>query len=211
MDFAETLAAVASSPWAYVVIAVVAALDAVVPVVPSEATLIAAGTFAGAGDLNIALVVMAGAVGAFAGDNVSYTLGRLGRRRLPQAALRTAERLLTSRGGLVIVLARFVPGGRTAATLAAGTAMSRPRFLRLAAVAALIWGAYGGLVGYLGGRAFAHEPWKGFALAFLLAASLALVVEGGRWSTRHFRAKRLPAPSGDGDRGARPIKILLSS
>ena len=68
----------------------VAALDAVFPVVPSEATAIAAGVVAGAGDLSIALVVAAAAAGAFAGDSGAYGLGRAfgprATRRLPSGA-----------------------------------------------------------------------------------------------------------------------------
>ena len=194
MDVLELLSAVASSPWAYAVVALVAALDAVVPVVPSEATLITAGAFAGAGELEIGLVVLAGAAGAFVGDNVSFTLGRLGRGRLPQRPLRAAANVLAERGGLVLVVARFVPGGRTAATLAAGAAMRPARFLRLAAAAALIWGAYGGLLGYLGGRTFEQEPWKGIVAGLLLAGALAVVLEGARWRRRRGREGRRARP-----------------
>ena len=204
MDFVETLTTVASSPWAYAVIALVAALDAVVPVVPSEATLITAGTIAATGQLEIALVIAAAAAGAFGGDNVSYTLGRLGRGRLPAAPLRTAERLLAQRGGVVLVVARFIPGGRTAATLAAGTVMSRSRFLRLGGAAAVIWGAYGGLVGYVGGRAFEEEPWKGIAAGFALAAAVALVIEAVRWSSHRRSGSRLPTPGTTGGSAALP-------
>ena len=195
MDVVETLTAVASSPWAYALVAAIAALDAIIPVVPSEATLIAAGAFAGSGDLEIALVVLAGAAGAFAGDNVSYALGRLGRHRLPERPLRAAQGVLATRGGLVLVVARFIPGGRTAATLAAGTSMRLPRFVRLAAAAAIIWGAYGGLLGYLGGRTFEEEPWKGIAAGLALAAALTLVLEGVRWSRRAGRPTLPHAPA----------------
>ena len=196
MEILDPLTVVASSPWAYALVALVAALDALFPVVPSEATLIAAGAFAGTGELDIALVVLAGAAGAFAGDNVSYTLGRLGRDRLPKRPLLAAENLLATRGGLVIVVARFVPGGRTAATLAAGAVMRRARFVRLAAAAAVIWGTYAGLLGYLGGRTFEHEPWKGIAAGLALAGALAIVLELGRMLARHRRLPRLAVRPG---------------
>ena len=184
MDLLDSLSLVASSPWAYALVAVIAALDALIPVVPSEATLIAAGAFAGAGELKLGLVVLAGAVGAFAGDNLSYTLGRLGRRRLPERSLRAAAGMLAARGGLVIVVARFIPGGRTAATLAAGATMPRRRFLRLAAIAAAAWGSYGGLLGYVGGRTFEEEPWKAIVVGLLLAGALTLLFEGARLLAR---------------------------
>ena len=195
MDFVGVLTEVASSPWAYGLIALVAALDAIVPVVPSEATLITAGAFAASGELDITLVVAAAAAGAFVGDNGSYSLGRIGRGRLPEAPLQAAQRLLASRGGLVLVVARFVPGGRTAVTLAAGTVMPRRRFVRLAGVAALVWGAYGGLVGYLGGRAFEEHPWKGIVAGLALAAVVTLLIEAVRWSVHRRRSRSASAPA----------------
>lgn len=66
---------VSDSPWTYVVIVVVAALDAVLPLVPSEATVISAGVLAGAGDLHLALVIAAGAAGAYGGDASAYWIG----------------------------------------------------------------------------------------------------------------------------------------
>ena len=116
------------------------------------------------------------------------------------------ERLLARRGGIVLIVARFVPGGRTAATLAAGASMPRARFLRLAAVAAVIWGAYGGLVGYVGGRAFEEEPWKGVAAGLLLAGAVAGAVEGVRWARRRRRPSRRDARAG-GAAGVRGLRF----
>jgi membrane-associated protein len=192
MDVAAILTTLASSPWTYAVVALIAALDAVFPLVPSEATLITAGVFAASGDLAVWGVIAAAAAGAFFGDNVSYTVGRLGRRRLPQRALRSARSVLGKRGGLVLVVARFVPGGRTAATLTAGAVMRRRRFAVLVAGAAVVWAAYGASLGYFGGRAFEENPWLGIGAAFVAAAALALVLEGARRAPRpsSFRAWR---------------------
>jgi membrane protein YqaA with SNARE-associated domain len=125
----EVVESLLTSPWAYLLIFVIAALDAVIPAVPSEATVISAGVLAGTGDLSLLAVVSAGAAGALIGDATAYGGGRLmseravrwlqksarGRRESERAA-----RLLDRRGPLVIVTARFVPGGRTAATFTAG-------------------------------------------------------------------------------------------
>jgi len=98
-------------------------------VVPSEASVITAGVFAAAGDPSLPLVIVVAALGAFAGDQVSYAAGRLagpgryerarpgGRRR---AALDRARAALAARGGVIIVVSRYVPAGRTAVTLTAG-------------------------------------------------------------------------------------------
>jgi membrane-associated protein len=154
---------VAASPWTYAVVLSIAALDAIFPVVPSETTAIAAGVLAAAGDLNIALVIAAAATGALIGDSGTYTLGRLAgeraTRRLPARRVEWAERTLQKRGGYLIVVSRFIPGGRTVTMLSAGlTKMPARRFLRLAALAAVVWGSHAGLLGYLGGRTFEESP-----------------------------------------------------
>ena len=176
---------VSESGWTYAIVLAVAALDALFPIVPSESTAIAAGVLAGAGDLSISLVIAAAAAGAFAGDTATYGLGRaLGPRalrRLPQRRTAWAERTLAAHAALLIVLARFVPGGRTV-TMATAGAVRLPwlRFERLAAVAAALWASYAALLGFAGGRAFEERPWIGALLAVGLAAALGLAVEGVR-------------------------------
>ena len=86
--------------------------------------------------------------------------------------------------------ARFVPGGRTAVTLTAGAI--RFRFLRFgvyAVVAAALWATYAGLVGYLGGRAFAEQPLVAVGAALGGVALVALLVEAVR------RLRVLPCPA----------------
>ena len=56
---------------------ILAALDAIFPVVPSETAIIALGVAtAGSADPRIALLVASAAAGAFLGDNLSYLIGR---------------------------------------------------------------------------------------------------------------------------------------
>lgn len=187
----ETLVdALSSSPWTYALVLAFAALDALVPVFPSEAAAIAAGVLAAAGDLNITLVVVAAASGAFVGDISSYLVGRTAGRaavgRLMArpgglARLAWAGRVLEQRGSSVIVVARFVPGGRTAATLTAGlTRMSARAFLLAAAVAAIIWASFASGLGYVGGRALEDEPWRAVVAAAIVAVLLLLGVEVAR-------------------------------
>ena len=74
-------------------------------------------------------MIAAGAAGAFAGDNLSYALGRFVGRPAQERFLRGdrtrdalgwAEQQLAVRGGLVLIVGRYVPGGRTAVTFTAG-------------------------------------------------------------------------------------------
>ena len=183
---------VSGSPWTYALVLAVAALDALVPLVPSEATALAAGVVAGAGDLSVALVVAAAAAGAFAGDSSAYGVGRaLGpraTRRLPERRVAWADAKLKAHATLLILLARFVPGGRTVTMTTAG-AVHLPwlRFERLAAIAALIWASYAALLGYVGGRAFEDDPLKALLVGFGLAFGVAVAVEAGRRLVRAAR------------------------
>ena len=79
--FDAVLHAVSASPWTYVIVIAVVAVDAVFPVVPGDGATITAAILAANGDLSIVLVVAAGFLGATAGDNFSYLLGhKLGSR-----------------------------------------------------------------------------------------------------------------------------------
>lgn len=182
-----------SSPWAYAIVLGIAALDAVFPAVPSESLAITAGVLSGLGKLHLAPSIAAAAVGAFLGDSTSYVLGRtLGvraRERLfrgdrSKRALAWAERTLDERGGYLIVVARFVPGGRTATTFTAGMVhFPAPRFTAFAAVAAVVWASYAVMLGYLGGRIFEENPLLALGVALGIAFGITVVVE----AVRRFR------------------------
>jgi membrane protein DedA with SNARE-associated domain len=209
---------VMSSPWIYLVLFAVAAVDGFLPVVPSETSVLTAGVFAASGATFLPLVILAAALGAFAGDQISYALGRAGGPRLQEraapggrrrAALERARRALDVRGGMIIVVSRYLPGARTAVTLTAGAVGYRwKRFAAFGAVAAATWAAYSALVGYLGGAAFEHEPLKGLLLGLGLAAALTGAVEVARHGVRRSRMKtpahagRRHAPDAAGARGA---------
>jgi membrane protein DedA with SNARE-associated domain len=195
---------VMASPWIYLAILALAWLDGFLPAFPSETAVITAGVFAADGRPVWALVAVAAAVGAFAGDCTSYALGyrlrhgvarRAGTGTRRAAALARARRALDTRGGLIVVVARYVPGGRTAVTLTAG-AVGYPlrRFAGFAALAAASWGLYGTLVGLIGGAAFEDQPLKGVALGLGLALSVTAVVEVLRFVLRRRARATASAP-----------------
>lgn len=195
-----------ASGWAYGIVFLFAFLDVLVPVVPSEASVITAGVVAAAGALYLPLIIVAAACGAFLGDNTAYLVGRRFGTRATKRFLRGgkaqktldwAERQLTQRGGELILGARFIPGGRTAVTLAAGTlAFPWRRFAVFDAIAALIWALYASLLGYFGGRAFENAAWKGLLVALGIAFAVAVGVEIVRWYLRRRRAASKPGPDG---------------
>ena len=157
------------SPISYAIAVVIPALDAILPVLPSETAVIALGVAtAGSTDPRMALLVACAAAGAFLGDNLCYVLGcRFGPRAerrffsTQKGARRRAwaEHALQRFGMQVIIVCRFIPGGRTAVTLSCGLiGYPRRRFITATAIAGIIWALYAFFIGRLGGKAFEDNP-----------------------------------------------------
>ena len=191
-----------ASGWAYAAVFLLVLLDAILPVVPSETAVITAGVVAAGGRLSLALVVVSAAAGAVAGDNIAYLVGRRfggpTTRRFfnsekSRQRLDWAGRQLSQRGGQLILVGRFIPGGRTVVTLSAGMLHFRwSRFFTFDAVAALVWALYAAFLGYFGGRAFENAAWKGLLLALGVGFAIAGIVEAVRWLLRRRRSRRSP-------------------
>jgi membrane protein DedA with SNARE-associated domain len=208
-----------TSPWIYAALLGLALLDAFLPVVPSETLIITAGVYAANGETILLLVIAFSAAGAFCGDHVSYSIGRFaggrlarwirsGRRR--RAGYDRAARIFDERGGLVIIIARYIPGGRTTATLLMGIVRYPLRyFTPFDAVASVLWASYAGLIGYLGGSAFEEDPVKGLILGFGIALAITGLIEAGRLLRTRFhrsgtgREEPDDAPAGKGSEHSR--------
>jgi membrane-associated protein len=91
----------------------------------------------------------------------------------PARARRAAARFtrgLRRPGPLVLLLCRFVPGGRMAAGYQAGRKGYPARlFVAFDGIAAASWATYGGLVGHIGGTALTQSAWRLFAVAAVAA------------------------------------------
>jgi membrane protein DedA with SNARE-associated domain len=199
--------AVSGSPWTYLLLAAVCSGDAVFPVLPSETMVIAAAVLAAHDHLNIVLVVIAAAVGALVGDNTAYAVGRSGLRRVADRVINSEKRRrrlewgraqLQHHGGWIIVVARFIPGGRTATTYVAGTVGMpwKSRFLPADGVAAALWALYSSALGYFGGAAFKENFW----LPMLIAAGASILLGAGGELLRRKVLDRRPG----GGRRVRP-------
>ncbi|GAA4562251.1 DedA family protein [Planotetraspora kaengkrachanensis] len=199
----DLLGQVMTSPWVYLALFAVALVDGFFPAVPSETAVITAGVFAATGRPEAVFVIAVAALGAFARDHVSYLLGRAGGRRMlrrfgpgtrGRAAFEWAERALAERGGLLLVVARYIPGGRTAATLTAGGAgYPLRRFSLFDAVAAVSWAVYSTLIGVVGGMAFEDDPFKGLLLGLGIAITVTVATEVGRHLRGRAARRQVPA------------------
>ena len=179
------------SALAYLLVLLLAAFDVMVPILPSESAVILGGVLAWQGRLHPVPLVLAAAVGAIAGDHLSYGVGRWTQRGRPQPSRRgerrlgKAERLqvwaarqLDRRGPALLIVARFIPGGRTASTFMAGrTAYPLQRFTPATIAAGLLWATFATLLGYIGGQAFHEQTLLATGLGMVLAIGFAALVE----------------------------------
>lgn len=197
-DLTDTLGDWASNWWFLAVVFVIAVFDSIVPIVPSETTVIIAGVAVSTGEAAypLPLVIAAGALGAFIGDNLAYSIGRGFAPRFERRAARNerfrrqldwAGQQIKNRGGLLLITARFIPGGRTLLTLSSGiTRQGRAWFMGWASTAALIWATYAAGLAYVVGRPFKDNHTAAFWVAFGTAMTINVLIE----VIRHVRAKR---------------------
>ncbi|GGU59847.1 DedA family protein [Streptomyces bacillaris] len=197
----ESLGALTSSPWIYLVVAVSVLLDVFLPLLPSGVLVITAATAAAAGSTGVngsgnatgevpslVVLILCAATASVLGDLVAYRLAWRGGDRLDRAIARSRrltkaqERLgaaLSRGGGALVIIARFAPAGRSVVSLGAGAAHRRKRdFLPWSAVAGLVWAGYSVGLGYFGGR-WLGSTWFGTAvsvLALFMAGALAAFV-----------------------------------
>lgn len=201
----ETITDLSQNPWFFAVLFAVALLDSVVPIVPSEFSVIAGGVAAGAGTLidgrpvlSIVLVIIAGASGAYAGDSLAYWIGNRSDRLLKRwffrgekgdKRLMSAGDQIRKRGGLLLITARFIPGGRTAMTLSCGLT-GQPFlawFTKWDLLATTLWASYAGLLGYFVASAIENQR-TALWLAFGFALGLTIVIELVRGIVERLRS-----------------------
>ncbi len=173
-ELGEWAVAVAASPLVFLVVYAVTTIDGFFPPVPSETVVVAlAALSAAGGQPDLWLLGAVAAAGAFSGDQAAYTIGRrLPVRRLrilrsarAQGALTWAQGALVHRGAALILAARFVPVGRVAVNMTAGTVrFARVRFTWLVALAAVAWAAWSVLLGVGAGHLLEGRPLLGAAV-----------------------------------------------
>ena len=191
---------VMASPWLYVLLFAVVAADSVLPVFPGETVVITAGAYAIAQHSPSALVlILVTTAAALSGDLIAHHVGRgagpvtgwLRSRRAGDKLLTWAENGLSTRGGSLIVTARFIPGGRTATSIASGMIRyPRPLFAGFALLAATAWALYNVGIGMAGGLLFREQPLLGVVLGIALALVLSWVIERIH-ATREVRSRVL--------------------
>lgn len=192
----------------YAGVALLMALENVVPPIPSEVVMPLAGYAASQGELALGLVIAAGSAGSLAGTLPWYALARwIGKERLRAwtsrhghwlgldlEGLDRATRWFDRHGAAAVLLGRLVPGVRTIISVPAGfCAMPLGRFLVWSALGTIAWTAGLAVLGYvLGARYEAVGTYLGAIAWLVIGAALAIYVARVvvRVRARHRRARR---------------------
>jgi membrane protein DedA with SNARE-associated domain len=193
----DFLIAAVSSPWVLLVVFAVCLLDAFFPPVPSDVVLVAAVAVAlGSSPTLLVPLALVAATGAIIGDNMAYTIGRrIGteryrwmRTRAMRAAIAGAETQLRRRPAGLIITGRYIPVGRIAINLTAGSVgVQRRTFVPLSIVAGISWSLYMLLVATVASAWISDNPLLAGVAAAVFAVTLGIVID--RVLARVARAK----------------------
>ena len=186
MPFDSTLTSVISTYGAWIVGSAVAVESMGIPV-PGETMLVTAAVYAGtSSELSIVNVLLAAIIGAIAGDNVGFWIGRTvgfrwvihhqSRLRLDTRRLKLGQYLFLRHGGKVVFFGRFVAVLRVLTALLAGiNCMSWRSFLLFNALGGIVWAGAFGLGAYAFGETLASALSR-FGVVLGIAAAAAVVV-----------------------------------
>jgi len=146
------------------VVAGVVGLEAVGIPLPGETALIVAAVIAGSKhELNIVAVILTAAGASIVGRTIGYYIGREfgywlllnygGYVGITKTRIKLGQYLFLRHGGVLIIVAQFIPVLRTLAGILAGAnRMPRPHFLATNIVGALLWSTFFGFAAYSLGR-----------------------------------------------------------
>ncbi len=179
--------------WTYAILFVVIFVETglvVMPFLPGDSLLFAAGTFAALGSFNIWGLIGMLIVAAVLGDAVNYSIGHyLGDRAynikwIKKEYLEKTHAFFEKHGGKAIFLARFVPIVRTFAPFVAGIGkMSYTYFATYNIVGGVTWVFLFTLLGYFFGNIpFVKQNFELVIIVIILISVLPMIYEW--WKAR---------------------------
>jgi membrane protein DedA with SNARE-associated domain/membrane-associated phospholipid phosphatase len=188
--------------YGYIIVTLAIMLESTGVPMPGETALVIAAAFAGAGHLNLALVITCAALGAIVGDSGGYWVGRrLGRPFLDKHGkwlhltpdrMAKLEKLFFRHGPMTIFFGRFFTLLRTYAALFAGVwRMPYGTFMLYNALGGVVWAMCFGMLGYLFGQNLPLLEKIAKTVGWALTIPMVLVVAcvlAWRWAVKHQEA-----------------------
>ena len=167
----------------------------VMPLLPGDSLLFAAGSIAAIGSMNIHLMVLLLIIAAILGDAVNFMIGKFFGEKLfsnphskifKQSHLHKTQQFYAKHGGKTIIMARFIPIVRTFAPFVAGMGhMTYHHFLAYNVIGGVLWVTIFSYLGYF----FGNLPIVKDNLSLVLIAIIVLsVLPGIIEIIRHKRA-----------------------
>ena len=173
--------------WTYLILFVIIFCETglvVTPVLPGDSMLFVAGALAGAGVMNIEVLIVSLIIAAVLGDSVNYWIGHtIGMKVLDwkwsivkKEHLDETHRYFEKFGGFTIIIARFVPFIRTFAPFLAGVGKMNYRwFFSYNIVGGVLWVCAFSLIGYFfGGLPIVKENFSLLVYAIIGISLLAV-------------------------------------
>ena len=167
-------------------------------VIPGETAAVLGGVLASRGRVSLPLLIIVVVVAAVTGPLIGYEIGRhlggrvIAARRMRRVAggMDRAQAVVHRRGGLAVLLGRFVAILRALMPAVAGTTrMPYRTFLIYNMLGGLIWGIGYCLLGYVAGSAYAAiERTVGTGVAIVVA--VAVLGGVGFWLVRRHRREQ---------------------
>lgn len=154
----------------------------VMPFLPGDSLLFAAGAFAAAGSFNVYFLIGLLIVAAFIGDTLNYSIGKfIGPKvfsrdymLLKKAHLLKTQTFYEKHGGKTIIFARFIPIIRTFAPFIAGVGtMNYGKFISYNIIGGVLWVTLFTIAGYLFGEI--PEVKRNFTLVIFAIIILSLL------------------------------------
>lgn len=186
--FDALISGIVDSPWVLLSVFLLSMIDGFFPVVPSESVVIAVAAVSASGTDGppLIILILVAAAGAFAGDQIAFSIGRLIpierigplNRGKTRELVERANVHIFQRPAPLLIAGRFIPGGRVAVNISAG-AMHFPRraFVAIDAVAVMLWATYSAVLGRIAGSYFANHSLTAAGIGVVIGVLIGLVLE----------------------------------
>lgn len=185
--------------WIYAILFVIVFCETglvVLPFLPGDSMLFAAGTIAAVGEMNIFMLIGLLIIAAILGDFVNFEIGKHFGQKLfanpnskifKQSYLEKTHNYYEKYGGRTIIIARFIPIVRTFAPFVAGMGrMHYGEFIRYNIIGAVAWVVIFTLLGYFFGQLpFVKEHFSWIMIGIIVFSVLPMIIE----IIRHRMAK----------------------